>query len=123
MDQLPALVAQSNETERVVGTEKRHARLIVQQRLPLGSARNRQAEEIENGRRGVDEAGYALDPSRLLNQAGRYDKIRHMHVFLVEEKGVTEVALVLSECFSMVAEEHKESLSIQSSIAQTSHQV
>src|SRR5207302_4290920 len=75
MDQLPAPVAQSNETERVVGAEKRHARLIVQQRLPLEGARNRQAEEIENGRRGVDKTGDALDLSRLPNQAGRDDNV------------------------------------------------
>src|SRR5579862_1119519 len=67
--------------------------------------RRRNAEEVEDGWGGVHQADYASRADLITYEDGRCDHERHMDVFLVEEEGVAEVAVVLAERFAVVAED------------------
>src|SRR5207302_5421484 len=88
----------------------------------LKSFRKTKAEQVKDRRCRIDQAGRTGNADLVFNQAWSRDHIRNMNIFVVDEKGMTEVALVLAESFAMVAKKNKECVPVQISHPQPAQQ-
>src|SRR5262245_15812947 len=82
----PAAVAEPHQTKRIVGIEKSHPLLPFKRRPSLMISERRQAQHLENGRRGVDETDRSRNSYFLMDQPRHCDQVRNSDVLLVEKE-------------------------------------
>src|SRR5438552_709677 len=119
VNKFPAAVAQSQKSERIIGVKQSCPRRRIEQGGALVLLWNRQAEQIENRRRGVHETRGAFRADWFADEARSDDEIGHMDVLLVDEQGVAEVAFVLAKRLAVVAENEEQRLVKQAARLQT----
>ena len=117
---LPAAVRQAEPSQRVVSVEQRHARIRLEQRRALMSRLFPQAEQLEHGRGGVDDARRTLHTNLTGDLSWRGDDIWHAHVLVVNEQGVREIPRVFAKCFTVIAEHDEERVRVQTPLTETS---
>src|SRR5205823_13449438 len=86
--------------------------------IPVGSA---DCQEIENRRRGVDQADDMSAANGGRQQSWRGNQKRDPYVLLVQLKRVPIVAIVLAERFPVIARAAPERPSVQTTLAQAAH--
>src|SRR2546428_13696020 len=80
VDEFPRTVPQTEHAQRVVGEEECHARLAVEHRSALIQRRRPETDQIQDGRRGVDEAHHLTAADLARNQPWRGDEKWDMDV-------------------------------------------
>src|SRR5947209_8446673 len=76
------------------------------------------AKQIEDRRRRVDEAHDAPNARLAGKESGRSNDKRNVDVLVIEEEGVSVVAIMLPECFAVIAEHDPHRIAIQSALAE-----
>src|SRR5947209_6786881 len=75
------------------------------------------AKQIEDRRRRVDEAHDAPNARLAGKESGRSNDKRNVDVLVIEEEGVSVVAIMLPECFAVIAEHDPHRIAMQSALA------
>src|SRR5262245_26681356 len=116
---LQTAVLEAEKSDGIVRIEERHPGLRLKERCPFVAGWYRQADEVENRWSNVEHAGDVVHRHLPGRDAWNGEEQRDPYVFVVDLQRVAEIAIVLSEGLTVIAEHDEDRLTIETTRSQS----